>query len=394
MIIFINTRIYPPQRRYIELAYNNETKSKKFINIENYFIHCDNQNVPETILKFVCWLGKCFELGKLILACRCYTKVVRCLRSGEKQIIVHDNLFSVEGMLSHLAKRYKTANRNKLAANKLSILVLIYDQLVFNKKIKCLQNKYNEVSDTLVIFNGRVSPENLADKLWKGKVKYVEQGFWEPIYYNYAPPVSKKRWSSELANLSQPLVSVKSVPSPKNVVLFLTSPYEFMFADEDFKPSVGDFQSQYDVIKTYVKICEEMELVALVKFHPRNPRANFLTDHMKSEFPFEFVETKAEATDVIRDNDLIVLSSSSLAIDAALARKPNCHCLPAFYEKAMISQPTKNEIMLRRFMENPFFDRGAANRAKTLRKRFQQSSMLLDEKASMMRYVKKFILGH
>lgn len=386
--------MYPLQRRYIEAAHASVIKDKVFINIEDDFIHCDNQNVPKSILQFVYWLGKIFEFNTLVLALRCYKKVVTCLLNGKKQLTICENTISVEGIKSHLAKRYKTANPNRMATNKLSILILIYDQLIFNEKIKQLRKKYDEAIDTIVIFNGRVSPENLADKLWIGPVEYVEQGFGEAFYYGGYLPVSKKRWECEFQNIVASVSPIKKRPAPKKVVLFLTSPYEFMFADEDFHPSTGDFQSQYEVLKTFVKICDELNLTALVKFHPRNPRANFLNDHSLEKFTFDFVETNANAADLIEISDVVVLSSSSLAIDSALANKPNCHCLPAFYENASISHPAKDETALRNFMTSPFILETASIRANILRERFEQSASGLDEKPSFTRYIKKLILGH
>ena len=167
-----------------------------------------------------------------------------------------------------------------------------------------------------------------------------------------------------------------------------------MFADEDFQPYLGDFQSQYEILESYVDICYNLKLTPLVKFHPRNPKKVFLQDHSKENFSFKFVETFDDANTLIEASDLIVFSSSSLAIDAALINKPSCHCLPAFYEKASISFPTKNECSLRDFINSPFYLEGTNKRALILQKGFAASASLLEEKSFLTRFLKRVALGH
>ncbi len=393
MIVFLNTRMYCFQRRYMDAAYREESEDKVFVDLQNCFIHCDNQNVPKSFIKAIVWFFKTLNITLLIPAIKHHKKIVTCIKQKKSKHYIDNKIISIEGMVSHLAKRHKSSNLNKLAEKKLDIFILTYDQLVFNNKFELIKNRFNERLDTFVVFNGRVSPERLIQNLWNGKIKYVEQGFREKYYYGDLSPVSKKRWDYELRSLRIQSLKKKRIPRPKKVILFLTSPYEFMFADRDYQSSVGNFQSQYAVLEAYVNICNELKLTPLVKFHPRNPRKMFLQDHSKDNFSFEFVETNVDAEFLIKESDVVVLSSSSLAIKCASLKKPSCYGLTAFYENASVSVATKNKASLRDFLRYPYLLEGAEKRAEFLEKGFAKTAPL-DKKISISRYLKRIAIGH
>ena len=167
-----------------------------------------------------------------------------------------------------------------------------------------------------------------------------------------------------------------------------------MFADKDYKSKEHEFQDQYEILKSYVKICNVKNLTPLVKFHPRNPKNQFLKDHYINDFDFEFTETKADAGDLIKNCELVVVSSSSLAIDTALSEKPCCHCLTAFYESANICASAKDEHQLEKFIDAPYVFEDANLRAATIAERLKFSGEAIKDKKSVYRYFKRFLLGH
>ena len=394
MIIFLNTRMYPLQRRYMETAHRDEKEKKIWLDWERFFFHCDSQNIPSSIFDTIIWLFGLIKLEIILLAIKYQKSIINSLLNKEEILVLEDYTISIQAMVSHLAKRHRSANRVELAKNKFDILILTCDQLVLNKKFQYIKESFDEKTDTVVVFNGRVSPESLISKLWRGRIKYVEQGFHQEFYYDALPPVSKRRWDNEFYNLKFDAPIAQNFPRPKNVILFLTSPYEFMFADNDFQPQAGCFQSQYEVLLAYVEICQDLNIKPMVKFHPRNPKEMFLLDHGISKFPFDFVETAEDASYLIKTSDLVVLSSSSLAIDAAVLEVPNCHCLSSFYEGSGISFATKEKEALRTFMKHPLLVKDAKNRGVLLQKGFEASASLYESGPSISRYLKRAVLGH
>lgn len=378
----------------MEAAYKAEPDDKVFVNIENSFFHCDNQNIPRYFFELIYWVYKLINIKLLVFAFKIRKTVIEKMINGHELVEFGDYVISLDAMISHLAKRHKSANLDILASYRLDILILIYDQLIFNKEIKTIKKKFCDHIDKIVVFNGRVSPERLINYLWNGEKRFVEQGIFQPNYYGDLPPVSKKRWDKELVKLGVPKPKKIACPSPKKAILFLTSPYEYQFADKDYRPRLKDFQNQYEVLISYVKICKELEIIPLIKFHPRNPKKNFLEDHCKKCFPVKFNETHRDAEKLIEDSDLIVLSTSTLAVNSALKQKPNCHCLPALYEKAAISHATKNEAELRKYMKNSFVFKDADKHALLLHGAFKELASSLMDKPTFTRYLKRALLGH
>lgn len=393
MIIFLNTRLYSLQRRYLVAAFNGEKKDKIWIDIGRKFIHCDHQNVPSSIFLLFPWLITFIKPRIIMFVIKNCQKIVKSIINEEDYIIIDQYIISTDCIVSHLAKRLKSSNRQHLASYRLSLVLLLYDQLIFNRELQALRKRFNPETDTVVLFNGRVSPEGLIRHLWTGEIRYVEQGFQQKFYYDAELPVSKLRWDNEFKQIGSSNTTQRKCPKPNSIILFLTSPYEYIFA-HGFKPIHGLYQNQYDILKSYVAICRELNLNPLVKFHPANPKENFLLDHNKEAFSFEFDETVDNALNLIAASDLVVLSSSSLAIDSAILGKPSCHCLPAFYEKASISIPTKDKSALREFIKNPLLIHGAQKRGLLLQNGFAASAFQEDGHRSLNRYVKRAVLGH
>ena len=394
MIVFLRTRIHQLQDGYLMAAYKNEKSDKVLVNKQLSFFHCDNQNIPQSFFTLLCWLAIATNFRRIFAAINQIKKVQLAIIENSEFVWCGSNIISIQSIISHLAKRRKTANNIQISKRKLDLLILIIDQLRMNELITEVKRSYNEKEDTVVIFNGRVSPERLATVLWSGKINFVEQGFNESYYYSEIPPVSKRRWDNEFKLSNKGKVKSVKVGRPQSAILFLTSPYEYMFADKDFQGRSKDFQNQYEVLECFIRLCEEANYKSIVKFHPRTPKEAFLADHYRDNYEFEFTETKDDANSVIKQVDLVVLSSSSLAIDAAIHGKPCCNCVPAFYEHARVCVPTKNESELKKFMNSPYLLSNAAQRAITISNSMRRASAAIKEDRNIYSSLKRVLMGH
>ena len=395
-LVFIQTRSWSAQNRYL-FAARGESNSK-LLDWRPYFIHCDNQNVGQSpLLVILRTVPGMRRLPRLILTFQIFHSIMLGLRGEDSTVYFRGYKFDLDAMRSHLAKRLQMADMIACSRYRLSIWVLIYDQLTMNLLLRSLVSQFPDGSP--VIFNGRVSPEALVKSYFPETTYFVEQGFSDPSYFSPIKPVSKQRWDNEMLELFGSIPPrAKAVPKPQTAIFFATSPYEYCFADKDFSSQNNELESQFAMVVAFVKVASRLGISVKVKFHPRTPRKRFLEDYGQSQFPIEFTEVVDDALDLIKSTDLVVVSSSSLAIDGALFDRPVAHLSPAFYEKGYVSHPIYTEANLERFMRNPFKYEHSRQRAKILKSAMLRSAESLDEKVPVatrvFRLLKRLALGH
>ena len=397
----ISTRSYSPQKNYVRLVENrlkNQSKDYVFHDWSKELIHCDNQNTG--FLKFSKNKKITYRLKFNFLLQA--IKIINLVRSAfpdlNIDIIKDKNYFlDVSGMRSHLGKRYKIGNLDTLSKKKISILILIYDQLIFGYFLK----KYIHIKDKVLVFNGRVSPECMVKHYFQD-VEYFEQGIDEDVYLSSVKPVSIERFTKMVTHSSA--ISRQYVTNKKCdllVSIFLTSPYEYIFAGKDYLCEEGMFQNQQEALYKALIICKNYNAKVLLKFHPYAREKAFMNEYISSALISllneNFIERVTDPANVIIEkSDIVIVSSSSVALEAAIKNKPVLNMLKAFYQDLGISEYCGNEDCIKRFFSNPFIIKGGAERALSLNKKLEtvRYDPKFKEKMNIARVFKFLILRH
>jgi len=308
-------------------------------------------------------------------------KVYKEIRSFHKYSDIvrysHPSGVDLSSCFSTLSKYFSTSDISLIIKKyKYFIIKQFTGQILTNKYLTLSSNNFLE-SYTHLVFNGRNSVEavikNLATQNSR-KIIYIEAGFTKKNYFygQGIMPVSMERYAKSRVKKFVPydldflkkycslLTSIepknKKYINKKDVLVFLTSPYEYVMASKEWVPQGGDWTNQDEMIDKLYFVCRKNKLNLYIKPHPNDPENTL--ERLNSRF------LKKPGVSLINDNitshvnlaqgfKYVLVSSSSVAVDIAMHGKAVGFTLPSYYEKSEIGSRIKTIQDLLIFFDNP-----------------------------------------
>ncbi|MDB2689103.1 hypothetical protein N9Z25_06705 [Luminiphilus sp.] len=351
--VVINCRTSQTQRDLaVRLA---RDKNFRLVDISPIFIHADKSNLGIlnifrsftgliTFVRFLphiiaaaCFVGRHFS----ILAQTFH-------EAAHQRKDINGRIFYFDGMRSTLAKRMKQTTWQGTRVERKYLWIMCFDTVMAQLAVQ----KLGLINcEEVCIFNGRMVPEFVIRQALNN-VKFFELGGADKIYFGEAPPLSVSRFTEEFPELTPGELENCDI-NIRLATIFLTSDYEYAFAGDGFEPASGCFQTQYESVETAVKCLDERGVKVRIKAHPGSGKEqhDFVED-LASRFPMLEI-VSAPADELIASSCLVLVSSSSAAVEAALAGKVVAHLMPSFYQNLGVSVYVGSKNQLERFLGSP-----------------------------------------
>lgn len=351
--VVLNLRTSEHQAKYARNV--TQEKGWRYLDLSAAFLHADRSNLG--ILQCFRSFSSLMQVLKLLPCFLTSLKVVRAnfpticasfYDSAESELQLGGYAFYLQGMRSTLAKRLKITIWRRSKIERKYLWMMCFDNVMAHFVIKKYElNKYSRVC----IFNGRVIPEFAFRKILENTL-FFEFGGSGRTYVGDLPPVSLARFTREFPSVN-PSKLVPAVTPIETATIFLTSDYEYTFAGDGYLPEEGCFQSQASAVEAAIKVLGDLKVPTKIKAHPAagQEQAAFVSQ-LVDEYPFLQVTTE-QALTLISASSVVIVSSSSVAVEAATMGKAVIHMMPAFYQNLGVSIYIGNILELKQFFASP-----------------------------------------
>lgn len=352
--ITLNTRTHKIQLGYAKKT--SERVSAKLTSFGPLFLHADKNNLG--ILEIF------YSLKALMIAIKYFNIISECcyltiknynklynllLETNKKTFSFNEDIIYLEAMRSTLAKRTLSSSWEKTKIIRRYAVMMLFDNLMANRICsKLKQKKVNEY----YVFNGRVMPEYVFQEQLSNVFLFESQSS-RDIYIDKTHPVSLKRYENHFSNLTNQKTQFVSF-NQKKCIIFLTSPYEYIYAGRGYTPKKNMFPSQEIAVDVAIRVLLEQSFKIKIKGHPNagNDQSVFLN---KLSHKYKMISiVNDDPLKLIDESDFVCVSSSSLAIDGAKRKKIVAHLSPSFYHNLGVSVYLGKKDHFESFLNNPF----------------------------------------